>query len=430
MNEVITKKKSFERSGLASNAMSMYCLQLANYGLPLVTLPYLIRVLGAEHYGVLAAAQATMFLFVFFVDAGFNTRAVRLLANPDISLQRTETILAATQWIKLAFSLLAVASVALLISLGVWSDYTEIYLASTLLIAGSLFFPAWIFQGLENMKFTLICNVLGRALTVLAIVCLVKSPDDLLTATVLQSSATLVSGLFSFAALKNLGISLIRPTVRSVWTEIRQAIVDVKHLGPSEFVHAVVTNGSVFVISLFISNHSLGVYAALEKIARAAVNIFQPMLKVLYPRMSGLWLAGNSSNYYREIDKWLKIIVFAAVVYLGISWLFASTILELLFGATWSQYTVILRGLLFWAFLFVISNAISYLVFLATGRSTLYARILLSTGLLQLLLVIVAALFQSIQGVVTALVVAELIKVLAMFLSSKLFTNKGCNANS
>ncbi|MDH7475801.1 MAG: oligosaccharide flippase family protein, partial [Anaerolineae bacterium] len=70
-------------SALGRNVLSLYALQFANYVLPLIAVPYLVRVLGPEKFGAVAFGQSLMMYFVLMVNYGFDWSATR-----TISVQR------------------------------------------------------------------------------------------------------------------------------------------------------------------------------------------------------------------------------------------------------------------------------------------------------------------------------------------------------
>jgi len=72
-------------STIGKNIISLYLLQISYYVLPLITVPYLVRVLGPEKFGLVAFGQSLVAFFALFVNYGFDLTATR-----EISIKRRD----------------------------------------------------------------------------------------------------------------------------------------------------------------------------------------------------------------------------------------------------------------------------------------------------------------------------------------------------
>src|SRR5262249_27037692 len=137
------------RPGLVSNVLSLYAVQGLNYLIPLLMLPYLLRVLTPTSYGTIVLAQSLFGYGIILTEFGFNLTSAR-----DISVARADLIkVAKIYWTTVAAkALLALFS---LVAIGVvivvtpsFRAHWPIFAASSLLLAGNLIFPQWYFQGM------------------------------------------------------------------------------------------------------------------------------------------------------------------------------------------------------------------------------------------------------------------------------------------
>lgn len=85
MNKFINslKEKAIKHKTLIENFSSLTVFQILNLLLPLLTYPYLIRVLGIEIYGLVVFAQAIIGYLLILVGFGFNISATK-----EISIHR------------------------------------------------------------------------------------------------------------------------------------------------------------------------------------------------------------------------------------------------------------------------------------------------------------------------------------------------------
>ncbi len=129
-------------NGLIGNAVSLYAVQGLNYLLPLLLLPYLLRVLSPEGYGSIMLAQSVAGYAIILTEFGFNLTAAR-----DISVARNDPgMLARIYWTTMAAK--ALMMVASLLAVGIvilatpsFRSQWPVFAASGLLVVGNLAFP-------------------------------------------------------------------------------------------------------------------------------------------------------------------------------------------------------------------------------------------------------------------------------------------------
>lgn len=396
------------RASVARNAAALYALQAANYLIPLVTLPFLVRHLGATAYGQLAYAYAVVFLLVLAVDAGFNVRAARQLACVGMDDALAGRVIVATQLIKL-FQVIAAAAVlaagiALLAPTGA---PPELFVASFMTVLGSLFFPVWIFQGLELMHFTTVCSLGGRLLATIGLFAVVRGPDDVLIATLLQASGTFLSGLLALPViLRRLRITWPRRW-RDVSGELRSAWREGSVMAVPEYFNQLLSNAGVVVLGWFASMSTVGTYAAVEKLVRAAASAFTPVVQALFPRVAHAYV-GAPLQARALARRWsVRIAAAAGIASLSLG-VFADPVLWLMFGSEWTAQAIVLTLFAPWIVFSVAGLVVAQLLLLAPGYRVAWTRTLWSAGLVRAAALLIGPAVGATQGLVIAQAVAEL----------------------
>lgn len=398
------------RSSLSRNVVAMYVLQFANYLIPFVTLPYLIRTLSAERYGEMAMAYATVFFMVLFVDSGFNTVAARRLTNRSIGLPKISRIFLATQLVKLiqVIAMWLLLLLILLVGPGL-GESAAIYLATFPIVLGSLLFPTWLFQGLEIMHFTTAFSVGGRLVATAGIFIFVSEPDDVALAAFFQASGTALSGLLAIPLLyRRLQLGVSSPW-RHLVAEVKHTVAEARSLAPAEFLSEALNNSGVFLLGLFASDAAVGIFAAIEKIAKSVTSLFQPLLKALFPALSGQWMRCEMSATAACRGWSFRIVALAAGTAVCM-YVVAPRGLEFLFGAGWSAHATLLQIYAAWLFLHVAGLVLGQFWLLARGERSAYARWLAVSGAVQLLATLTGAWSYGAVGLVTALACSELVR--------------------
>ncbi len=275
-----------DKHRLIGNTFSLTVLQCANYVLPLITLPYLFRVLEADRYGLVVFAQACMQYFVILTDYGFALSATR-----DISTHRTNPAQVATIFSAVFLAKFALLVLSFLVLLGLIAVVPRfaadpwVYLFMFGMVVGQVLFPAWFFQGIERMEFVAVLNLLARLLFTVLIFVVVKHKDDYLLVPLLTSLGAIVAGVLGLL------LALIKFRVRPVlppWGAFVQQVRASGQIFVAKAATSLYTSSNVVILGFFTSDTIVGYYGAGEKIARAVQGLTLPFSQAGYPYVSRL----------------------------------------------------------------------------------------------------------------------------------------------
>ena len=153
------------KKNLIKNFSSLSLLQASNYLFPLITLPYLFRILGADKYGLMIFASAFVGYFGIITDYGFNLSIPREVSIHRDDKNKLSEILSSVLIIKASlFIICSAVFTAIVFAVPKFYLDKDIYLLSFLTVFGQLLFPVWFFQGVEKMHFITLTSISVRSL--------------------------------------------------------------------------------------------------------------------------------------------------------------------------------------------------------------------------------------------------------------------------
>ena len=145
---------------LFRNFFYLSALNVANFILPFLTFPYLVRVIGIDNFGLLAFATSIATYFIIITDYGFNLTATRHISiNRGDSLMINKIVSSVFIIKAMLFAVSLVVFVFLIMLIPKLYQNWQIFLFTFGTVAGQFLFPVWFFQGIEKMKVISILNV-------------------------------------------------------------------------------------------------------------------------------------------------------------------------------------------------------------------------------------------------------------------------------
>lgn len=330
-----------QRKRIIENIGSLFLLQGANYLLPLITMPYLVRVLGAEKYGLLAVAAAFCQYLVVITDYGFNYTATRRIAIHREDPALVQKIFSTVMLIKTALMLISfLILVVAVLTIPTFRAEWPVYFITFLSVLGSVLFPNWLYQGMERMKYITALNIFAKVISTAAIFIFIKNQSDYLVAAFLQSLNMLVPGVLSVLLVRRMFDIRFTPSVKLA--DIKLEIHEGGKVFSSTLSGNVYGQGAIIIVGLMAGKASAGYYAIAQKVAGAVAGLAQPFAQALYPFLCKLFHE-NWPKYvkFKRNAISIGVIIF---IFIGLMILFcAASIATLLSGSANNELVSLIR---------------------------------------------------------------------------------------
>ena len=401
----------YNHPSIRRNVISLFFLQGANYIFPLLTIPWLARVLGPDGFGRIGFATAFCLYFSLFSDYGFNLSATREIAIHRDSCEERSRIFWSTFFTKV---ILAFAGLLILLFLtffvGRIAQERSLLITGYLMVAGSVLTPTWYFQGIERMSILTAANLFARCITLPLIFILIHGKDDVWLAMLISSSTCFVSGCLSMGVLVSLHhVKWFPPSL----SDIRRSLIDGWHLFVSSAAVSLYTTTSTVALGFLCGNAAVGYFSAAQRLLRAIQAMLSPLTQAVYPRISHL-MHHSRNDAFALIRKVMRIqgaVTFVASVVLLLG---ADIIIRLAFGPDYQAAVPAFRCLAPLPFLIGLSNVFGVQTMLPLGMKVVFSRILLASGILNLLMIVPLGLAFGATGAGASICITEFVVTVAM----------------
>lgn len=292
------------RKRILHNFLSLSLVQGVSILFPLISFPYLLRVLGIENFGVFTLLQTLVMYFDLLISFGFGLTATKYISRSIKDVNRTQEVITAVYTIKLLlFSLTIVLLFTSCLFFSYLRDNIFLVFMSLLYLLGNLLFPDWYFQGIQKMRNIAFVAFIARFLGLLLIILLVKKETDIGYAMLSVALGNFIAGAFGFFLLqKFVKLKVKMPRRRFVISLFKEAwyVFAVAILAP------MYSSVNIFILQAFTNPLTVGYYAVAEKIFSAIGMITSLANRTLYPHLTQLY-ATSKRDYSRNVKKILLL---------------------------------------------------------------------------------------------------------------------------
>ena len=310
-----------DKKNLFKNTIALVVIQILNYVLPFITLPYLSRVLDVDKLGLVFFAQVFMDYFFRLAMFGFDFSGVRSIAINRDDKEKTNLIFNSILCVQSIFLIISFCVLSLLIILiPKFKVDAIVYYFTFLSVIGNICIFTWFYQGMERMKFITVLNIITRTISLLLIFTFIKSNFDYYLVPLFNSLGALVAGVTSLVFIKKVfKIRFYIPKQDDIINTIKYS----SQFFLTKVAIALYRQTNAFVLGLVVSTIAVAYYTSADKIFWAIFALYNTFIGALFPYMS----KNKDIVFFKKLLKYLVIFALG----FGIFLIVASKILIVIF---------------------------------------------------------------------------------------------------
>ncbi|WP_299493848.1 flippase [uncultured Shewanella sp.] len=397
------------------NFISLSVLQGMNYVLPLITLPYLIQVLGVEKFGLVSFATSIALYFGIISDYGYKLTAPRDIAkcggNQD-EINKIANVVFVSKSIILAFCFLFMVFLVNYIS--PFNEHKLIYIVSFFVIACQSFVPVWFFQGVEDMKYVTYINIFSKLVFLILVFTYISTPEDYYYVPIFTAVGFFISAFLSICKIRSkYNYKFNLPSI----DKIKIGFKDGWEIFLGSAFTSLYTNSNIVILGLYTSPIVVGYYTIADKIVSAITGLFIPFNQAIYPFLAKKY---NKSKYdFSKITlKLTKLLSIVSIILFFLFYISNESIVEFITSEVNSTVVLLVSIMSLRILSSPFSNLFSN-VLIITGNKKPYLKVMKLTVIANVVVVFPAIyLFESI-GLAIGFVTVLWLHTIMLYLNTK-----------
>ena len=316
-----------DRISFIKNTSSLYILNIVKLLFPLLTLPYLTRVLSLDAYGMVTYVKALIAYVQLVIDFGFMLSATKNIVNACANPSKIGRIVGDTLAEKIFLSIISI----LIYSILMWQIpimrenilFSVLYLLATVT---NIFIFDFLFRGIEKMHAVAIPYVVSKTIITVLTFIVVKDDSSILWIPILEGVGNLVAAVVSYGFLHHYGIKLSFSDL-PVWVkDLKESSIYFL----SNFATTIFGVFTTVISGFYLQSQEIAFWGIALQLLSAAKSLYNPIANSLYPHM----IRTKDIQSVKKINRiMLVLIIFGVLIVL----FFSNQILSIIGG---EKYTI------------------------------------------------------------------------------------------
>jgi PST family polysaccharide transporter len=286
-----------------------------------------------------------------------------------------------------------------------FSTESTFYLLYFGIILGNVMFPMWFFQGMENMKYITVFNIVAKSLSFIPFFIFIRKPEDYIYVPIFYSIGFVLAGIVS------LFIVYFKMGMKWYFTSISQISSSLKDSSAYFLARAstsLFTTSNSFLLGLVCGNTMVGYYSAAEKLYQAYNQLLSPFTGVLFPHIA----KSRDVLFFKKI---FYRITFTNLFCVAAALLLASYVLDIVYGTADPNILEVFRILVTACFVTIPSMLLGYPFLAAMGHPLYTNYTVMTTSVVHITGLVVLYIYGAISPITVAMMVVMSETLLILF---------------
>lgn len=407
------RSKIHSHKSIAESFFSLSILNVLNVFLPFITLPYILRVIGASNYGVYSYVYVLIQYLMLINAYGFNLSATKQISQHREDKHQVSVIYNSVIICRIILLAVGILFFLILSPFLLESESKRLmFLMGLGIVLGDLLNPVWLFQGFEKMRYMTIVNIISKTLFTILIFFVIRTADDYIYILLINSCGFILAGFIStIIAKKQFDIKFFIPSINDIRFQFKSGFA----LFGSTIGTNLYSNANIFILNFFVSESAVGVYAAAEKIIKGLQMSTSPITQALFPFFSKDFHNKALQYQLNRLTKIVKLFVLILIVPNIVIFFGAELLVRIFCGPSGYDESVLLVKIMSPVFLLGTLNYLLGIIGLVNlNKQRYFFQGVLLSGIISIVFLIFAVPYFGIKAASMAIPLSELVLLIVL----------------
>lgn len=302
-------------------------LTMSGYIFPLLTFPYVTRVLGAGNLGIVDYALGIVDYAVLFSTLGMAMVGIRYISQCGDDLKRRNEVFSNLVTLHALLSLVALV----IYFCCVWfipslADHRELYFVGAAKILFNVMLVEWLFQGMQDFRYVTLRTMAIRLLYVIGVFVFVRSHDDYAAYFYVTIAQVAINALVNWRYAQRYVHFHFRPR------GMREFVFPVFSMGVNMILLSFYTTFNVIYLGSACGSEAVGYYTTATKLYGIFISVISAYNGVFMPHLNDLYARGELLQFRETVTKSIHLVSLAALPIITIGTCLAPQIIRLVAG--------------------------------------------------------------------------------------------------